>query len=561
MEKDTNPAAGSGAPQLPETDDTTKPGAPFMAGAPAASDGAVPAGDASVQATVPLPTTTPEAAPVVTATPIASAIPVNPTIPQVPELPLAAVAVSSEPDAAKSEIIVPSATVPVAKPWRKRPLFWVVIATVLIAAGLAAFIALRPSTAPAAVTQTPSTKKQIKRLGAVLSVADGTVEASADNKVWKTVAAGDPLRPGTYVRAAAGGRAVVTLDDGSAVRIASASTARLASLNADDVMIVNVSGEVYTRVVASERKFSVVVDNEAYVALGTAYKTLNTDQSKGVEVYHSQVKTTIASETIAEGKRYYQSIAQPELVKKVTDIPLDSLQKDAFLQWNLEQDKQSSDFQDKLGYLEKMAAAPKAVTVAAPTPQPAAAASGITLAASKYDSGVTLGWRLAGVTAPKGFKILRSLTANPVHGKAEAAYVGSASSRSYNWKIKDGKTYHFRVCVYTGDSCANYSNDVTITAPLVAEAKPAGSISLQHSGSDGKTVHWSVTGGSALYGYKLVWSANPNPTYGEAGTTPIYYDGKATSGNVDASGKTYVRVCMFYDGQCLNYSNEISPTL
>jgi hypothetical protein len=74
-------------------------------------------------------------------------------------------------------------------------------------------------------------------------------------------------------------------------------------------------------------------------------------------------------------------------------------------------------------------------------------------------------------------------------------------------------------------------------------------------------VTWSITGGSALYGYKLLWSANPTPTYGESDTTATFHDGSATSGKVNSTGQTYVRACMYYDGQCLNYSNELSIVL
>lgn len=88
---------------------------------------------------------------------------------------------------------------------------------------------------------------------------------------------------------------------------------------------------------------------------------------------------------------------------------------------------------------------------------------------------------------------------------------------------------------------------------------PSGSISLQYNG--GKNVSWAVSGGKALYGFKLVWSASPGPTY--PNNNPTYYSSATTSSaNVEApSGNHYVRVCMYHEGTCINYSNEVLVTI
>jgi hypothetical protein len=265
----------------------------------------------------------------------------------------------------------------------------------------------------------------------------------------------------------------------------------------------------------------------------------------------------LAKQTVAEGKRFFKENAAADLKEKVTDIPLDQLSKDAFLQWNLEHDKKSSEFKDKLGYLEKMAAAP----APAPAPAPAGATTGITLSGSASSTGVNLSWKVTGVSVTNGFKVLASKESTPTYGgkTTESAYVKDSASRSYAYKNTSGKTYYFRVCVYTGDSCTNNSNIIKVTTPYVAPTPPSGTLSLaQNGGTDSFTI---TLNGSAPYGLKLVWAPSGEPTY--PGSSAKYFDGASTSNAVtDADSGTYnFRVCMYYEGSCVNYSNQITATI
>lgn len=427
----------------------------------------------------------------------------------------------------------------------------VAVAVVLVA-GITAFALNRPDgTVADQQADTPAAAGKKQLLGAELAVADGVVEVSDDEKEWEDIAAGDVVKQGQYLRSAVSARAVVNLDDGSSVRIGDATTIRLTKLDPKDVVIANVAGEVYTRVVASDRKFNVTVNDERYRALGTAYKTVNTDTTKGLEVYHSKVKALASGKEVAEGSRYYQQNPTANLAKAVTAIPLDQLQKDEFLQWNLQLDKQNDDFKDKLGYLAQLEKTPAAKPPAAP----AGPSAGIVLGGSKFSSGISLNWKVTGLTASKGFKLVRGLSANPTYGEDEAVFL-DAAVRNYSWKIKDGKTYHFRVCIYTGDGCTNYSNNFSATAPLVASEQPSGSLTLKSEG--GKNVSW-VLNGSAPDGYKLVWSKDSStPSY--PGDNPIYYGAGDTSGSIGASsgGTYYARVCMYTGDGCINYSNTVT---
>ncbi len=464
-----------------------------------------------------------------------------------------------EPENAPAPVIAPT-TVKQSFFSKHKMLVFVGIVGVLLVATAAAYVAMTGSKEEP--VETTAQKKSVVLLGAEASVVDGAAEVSKDGKTWVVLKAGDAVAVGQTVRTAADGRVVIAIDDGSALRVNNSSEVKVVSLQTKNVTFSNENGEVYARVVPSDRAFVVAVNDETYTAKGTAYKTVNREDSQGVEVYHSAVAVGVAKTDVAEGKRYYQVNPDAALVKKTTDIPTDQLTTDAFLVWNLEQDKKTTEYADKLGYLttleqkkaeaaQKAAAAAAAAKAVAPT-----STAGIKLTAAKTDTGVKLSWTLSGVTAEKGFKLVKSKNANPTFGVDDATYVSSSTTRSYTWTLKDGKTYNFRVCTYTGDSCTNYSNNASATAPLYTSTypTPSGSVTLSQVG--GKNVEWELNG-SAPNGYKLVWGTSQNPTYGSS--SAAFYDKGATSGAIEASasGTYYVRICLYTGSGCTIYSNQI----
>ena len=201
------------------------------------------------------------------------------------------------------------------------------------------------------------------------------------------------------------------------------------------------------------------------------------------------------------------------------------------------------------------------------TPAPA---SGIYLSAKAVSDGVAFNWSVTNVDVSQGFKIVKSTEMNPVYPGNDYVYLDNASTRSYTWNIKDGKTYYFRVCQYLGGKCGVYSQNVKVTAPLKETYKEkeettgnVSSISVNSTGGTG--VAWTTVGVSSQ-GFKIVWSKNSNPTYPtRSGDKYIYLDDKnasATSLNAfDGSGTYYVRVCEYLGGKCGVYSNQITVEL
>lgn len=434
----------------------------------------------------------------------------------------------------------------------RRAIFASVLGLALVGGAIFTWYGLYSGTSDSSEKSQTETVPVKNLMGAEFSIVDGLVQISPDNKAWVDAAAGDQVAEGSYIRSLADGRAVIALDDGSAIRINNDSIVRVADLDVTNIVVDNESGEVYTRLVESERQFSVIVDDETFVSLGTAYKTINTAEKQGVEVYESKVKLTKNDLEVSEGKYFYTKSSDAGQEKKLSDIPVDQVKQDVFLAWNYEQDKNDAEFKDKLGYLTKI----DEQAPAEPEPVQQATPAGIYLKGVQYDKGVKLTWSVTGLSASYGFKVVKGLSANPTYGKDSAEFSKAGSSSLY-WQIKDGKTYHFRVCVYTGEGCTNYSNDVTVTAPVYADPEPSGTLSLVHKG--GSEFKWLLDG-SAPNGYKLVWSVESAPTYPEDNAR--FYGADAYSGAIETDPGTYhVRVCMYQSGSCVNYSNELEVTI
>jgi len=426
----------------------------------------------------------------------------------------------------------------------------------LLIGASAAFVLLFGSLGYVNFIKSDSPKEQTSQnqrasLGMVVSVIDGTAKYSSDSVNWSTLSTDTNLKQGDLVQTDAGSRIILTLDDGSIIRLNESSIVRLDSLFADEVRIANISGEVYSRVVTSERSFTVMVEDAEYSALGTAYSTVNKATDKGVQVLQSSVSLKGTDTKVDEGKQFYKTHQNAELKDKVTDISVDELKSSAFMIWNLEQDKQSQEFKDKLGYLAKI----EEQTTPALAPAPAGAS--IKLSGKQSDKGVTLNWTVSSLGSVEGFKVVRSKkTTTPTYGKDESSFASGSSTRSFLWKDGSGVTYNYRVCAYSGGTCSVYSNSISLTSPYTPpEPVVSGTVNLTLTDN---VASWTFTG-TAPHGFKIVVGTSPGPTYPSnsykfAGSSPATIEG------LDA-GTYYVRVCKYtasssIDGGCTDYSNE-----
>lgn len=392
----------------------------------------------------------------------------------------------------------------------------------------------------------------VTTLGAEIAIAEGAVEISTDGgTTWVETPGSESVANLDYVRTLDDSRAVILFDDGSVARLDKNTEVYLSSLERDGLEMTLLKGQVYTRVVESETTpFTVITANERFTSLGTAYKTSTDGEKDELEVYQSSVKVTSADVEVSEGNKYDTE------TKQQTAIDLAELQDDEFAQWNKEQDSANEDFKDKLGVL---GAEPKEEEQPAQEKPRSTESTGITLTASQFDGGVTLSWKVLGASAGNGFKVVRSESPGPRYGTDSAQYVGK-NSTSHKWWDDNGGTHYYRVCIYRENgTCDTYSNEVKAASPKVDKAPVvSGDITLT---IDGNKLSWSLVGGTAPHGFKVVMSDSSGPEY--PGDSIQYVGAESTTAKLPnkANGTYYVRVCKYTNGTqdagCVDYSNEV----
>ncbi len=323
-----------------------------------------------------------------------------------------------------------------------------------------------------------------RTLGAELAYTEGAVLYRTNGGVWQEASKSTSLKQGDGVKIIGAGRAIVILDDGSAVRLSNDSEVTLSSLDPSHLQIINERGQVYTRVVKAKRLFDVNVDDRIYRSLGTAYMTVNTDETQGVEVYQSAVQvidgaTSAENNTeaiVPEGSSYYDvNVEAPKKVGEVTAIdPVQVVQND-FVVWNKEQDVSDEKFDDKLGVLA-MVGSEDVNSVTASTSTVGSSeivstpdnATGIVLS--------TVGTRAVSWVAPagvgaNGYKVVYSKISEPAfptRSEDRSIYVDVGTTLPWLYAFDGSGTYYIRVCEYRADeTCGAYSNEVSLS--LVAD--------------------------------------------------------------------------------------------
>jgi len=189
-------------------------------------------------------------------------------------------------------------------------------------------------------------------------------------------------------------------------------------------------------------------------------------------------------------------------------------------------------------------------------------ATGLYLNGYADTDGIHLSWSVNGLDIPNGFKLVKSLEAYPTYPGDSAVWI-DGTKRSYLWKILDGKTYYFRICIYQDGSCKTYSNNLKIAAKSSSSqtGEVNGTLSLKGKLLDGRKVnlYWTLSG-SAPYGFKLVKSLEPNPVY--PGNDYVYLsspDVRSYVWDMSFPGTYHFRVCAYNgNGACVFYSNDIS---
>lgn len=423
--------------------------------------------------------------------------------------------------------------------------------------GLGIFIApyVKSISLPSDKTTSSETVKPDYKLAGEVVLVEGVAQKKSGDS-WTALKLGDKINERDVLRTDEVGRLVIILDDGSALRLDKNTQITLSTLSDQVILISQTYGRVYHRVQKGQLVYNVKSLDTLATALGTSFSVKTDEEAKNteVDVFESKVQVTVSGEEVStEAAESGEKIVVDDSVIALSELSQEE-KTDEFVKWNETLNE-------------------KEIT---PTPSPipttqvtTAAISGLRLTASAGSGKAALSWTYSG-DAPNGFKIVRSLSANPTYPLREGddfKYLEDSSVRSYTWAgLEGGKTYHFRVGVYDGEgNITLYSNDVAVTPSSSDSGGYATSISLQAVSNEAGKVHlsWTISGGEATYGFKLTRSLNSNPEYPpREGDTWFYYDDEtARSYDWDgfSSGSTYHIRVGIYDGQgkVIRYSADI----
>ncbi len=412
-----------------------------------------------------------------------------------------------------------------------------------------------------------SAKKQKVSYDGQVEYIEGDVEKrSGANDGWFSAQKSDIIKSGDEVRTLVNSRAIITFEDGSAVRLDENTQIVFDGQN-ENITVGMDKGFVYNKVAKNDARVYMVKTGDYEVkALGTEFSVENENESIEVMVIESAVDVVDVdnnkTQKIEEGNK--ASVTGDAITKEeITQKDLE----DDFIVWNTQTENKDVVKEDKKEETDKEKNKDEENSDYTK--------GSITLSGEKSSSGVRLHWDTSGVNTGHGFKVVKSKESNPVYPGNDYKYLSDAGVRDYKWKIDTGKKYHFRVCAYQGNGkCGVYSNDVYVSTPSGGSDKKenddksdgdyASKVSLSAS-KDGDNVKlkWDISGGDAPKGFKVVKSKDKNPVY--PGDDYKYLsddDTRKYTWKDLKEGKSYhFRVCIYKGGKCGTYSNDVKVSL
>lgn len=166
-------------------------------------------------------------------------------------------------------------------------------------------------------------------------------------------------------------------------------------------------------------------------------------------------------------------------------------------------------------------------------------------------------------TAFTYYKLVRSSTvASPVYPDNGYIYYSSdVNSLSYiDMSVPTGVSY-YRICQIASNK--RYCSDKVVTinkATANTGSSTSSTINLTGTVSDNNIkLSWTSTN-SSIKGFKVLWSKTENPVYPLRSSDKYhyFYSGEMSDTITDLeTGKYYVRVCLYENGACLSYSNQL----
>lgn len=389
-----------------------------------------------------------------------------------------------------------------------------------------------------------------KTIGANIAFTQGNVEYKKEDGGWYTATSEISLAEGDSVRILKEGKAIINLDDGSAIRLDSDSAITLSSLNPKSIQISNDSGEVYTRVAKADRTFSVLVDGTEFQSMGTAYSTINNEDKKGVRVYQSKVKVSKTNSTesivVEEGNKYFTKVdANKDLENKVLKSSSEEIKNDKFAKWNKEQDEKVTEFKESLGVLAELDA--PEIVIVSPANDSKTTDSPIKVEGTVSSTGATI--KINGeVVDNNDGKFVKEVSLNMGENviTIKATMDNGAETVKTIKVIKEEKV----------------EEPTPTPTPTPVPTTKSGIVLKGSKTSNGFSLNWSVSNVDAPMGFKVVWSTSTKAPVYPGNEYQYLSDPSQRSTTIEMKdGKTYnFRVCQYLGGKCGVYSNTVTLT-
>jgi len=303
----------------------------------------------------------------------------------------------------------------------------------------------------------PPSRSNYKLAGSIV-IKDGTVEIKKSSFLWESANKGDTVLEGNIIRTGSASRAVIELDDGSAVRLDENTEISFSALTDEVILLSQYRGQVYHRVHPGGLIYNVKSLDTIATALGTSFSVItNTEENlTEVAVYESKVEITVKGETvvsqeITEGeKAVITGLGETVLLEEIGSEDTE----ETFYKWNDALNK-GEEYLVEEGK-EKPTDQEPTTTEAQIGP--------LTLTASPGLGEVTLRWEHSG-SAPYGYKLIMSSTSNPTYPPRQGDSYKHLTGKTYSWpNLHADQIYHFRVGAYDGSGkIIKYSNDVAVS--------------------------------------------------------------------------------------------------
>jgi len=383
-------------------------------------------------------------------------------------------------------------------------------------------------------------------IGKIESIEGKVEKRESEQDNWIIAQIGDDIQSGTEIRTMESGRTVINFEDENAVRLDYNSQVKFQSDSEKTILLIS-KGIAFNRVEKNTaRQYIVTTGEYTTTALGTIFSVLKKiDGTPEIMVFESKVEIKDK-----DGK----SLGEATMGEKA-EIKLQKFQKNKlseadikqnFIAWNIEKDKTRINLEELKKYFEKPAGK-------------------ITLSGKKTEKDIEFSWKISNIDMLQGFKLVKSKEKDPQYPADDYKDISDGDKRSYEWKISDGKEYHFRVCNYDKDNqCLIYSNDIAIKAPG-GNDYATGIVLSAKKEDDAAKLEWMISGGKAPKGFKVMVSENENPVY-PGNDYHSLTDPKAVSDEWkkdDSSkkletGKSYhFRICVYGSESCETYSNDV----